>query len=99
VPGIEAELRLSRRRPSLQWWRRLSAVERMLRGFKFEDANKMSAVSLGDCTRPVLQTVGTPVSPNMVTYSKGLVDTQHPAVLDDHPVVSAQSQLRTCEGP
>ena len=41
--------------------------------------------------------VGTPVSPKMVTYPKGLVDTQHPAVLDDHPVVSAQSQLRTCE--
>jgi len=33
----------------------------------------------------------------MDTYPKGLVGTQHPAVLDDHPVVSAQSQLSTCE--
>ena len=41
--------------------------------------------------------VGTLVSPKMVTYPKGLVDTQRPAMLDDHPVVSAQSQLRTCE--
>ena len=28
----------------------------------------------------------------------GLMDIQHPAVLDDHPVVSAQSQLSTCGG-
>jgi hypothetical protein len=45
--------------------------------------------------------VGTPASPKVaspgVTYPAGLVDTQHPAVLDAHPVVSAQSQLRTCE--
>jgi len=41
--------------------------------------------------------VGTQVSPKMDTYPKGLVDTQHPVVLDDHPVVSAQSKLRTCE--
>ena len=26
----------------------------------------------------------------------GLMDIQHPAVLDDHTVVSAQSQLSTC---
>jgi len=41
--------------------------------------------------------VGTPASPKAVTYPKGLVDTQLPAVPDAHPVVSAQSQLRTCE--
>jgi hypothetical protein len=28
----------------------------------------------------------------------GLMGIQHPAVLDDHPVVSAQSQLSTCGG-
>ena len=36
-------------------------------------------------------------SPKGVTYTEGLVDTQHPAVLDAHLVVSAQSQLSTCE--
>jgi hypothetical protein len=41
--------------------------------------------------------VGTPASPKMVTYPEGLVGPQHPAVLDAHPVVSAQSQLRTSE--
>jgi len=32
-----------------------------------------------------------------VTYPKGLVDTQHPDMPDAHLVVSAQSQLSTCE--
>jgi hypothetical protein len=37
--------------------------------------------------------VGSPVSPRMDTYPKGhvdFVDAQHPAVLDDHPVVPSQ---------
>jgi hypothetical protein len=43
-----------------------------------------------------LQRAGRQVSPKMVTYPKNLVDALHPTVLDDHLVVSAQSQLRTC---
>jgi hypothetical protein len=38
----------------------------------------------------------TPASPGAITYPEGLVDTQHPAVPDTHPVVSARSQLSTC---
>ena len=41
--------------------------------------------------------VGTPGLPKAVTYPEGLVETQPPAVSDAHPVVSARSQLSTCE--
>jgi hypothetical protein len=41
--------------------------------------------------------VGTPATQKAITYPEGLVDTQHPAVPDAQPVVSAQSQLCTCE--
>ena len=56
--------------------------------------------SLGDCTRPLLPTQGwlTGLTKNghVPKGTCGLMDIQHPAVLDDHPVVSAQSQLSTC---
>ena len=49
-------------------------------------------------TPPSDPRVGTSDSPKLVTYPEGLVDTQHPAVPDAHPVVvSAQSQLNTWE--
>ena len=58
--------------------------------------------SLGDCTRPLLPTQGwlTGLTKNghVPKGTCGLMDIQHPAVLDDHPVVSAQSQLSTCGG-
>ena len=103
--------------PSFQWWRRLSAVERVLtrwssgrgesnlrtrtkvRGPKFRT---FPSKSLGDCTRPLLPTQGwlTGLTKNghVPKGTCGLMDIQHPAVLDDHPVVSAQSQLSTCGG-
>jgi hypothetical protein len=57
-----------------------------------------SKVTLGlHPTPPSNPGVGTPASPKAVTYPEGLVDTQHLAVPDAHSVVSAQSQLRTCE--
>jgi hypothetical protein len=71
-------------------------------GIEFEDTNKLSIVpnfapfrkkTRGDCTRPLLPSnpgVGRSASPKVVTYREGLVDTQHPDVLDSHPVVSAQ---------
>ena len=81
-------------------------------GIEFEGADKRSAApnfapfrqkSLGDCTRPLLPTQGwlTGLTKNghVPKGTCGLMGIQHPAVLDDHPVVSAQSQLRTCEGP
>jgi hypothetical protein len=56
--------------------------------------------SLGDCTRPLLPTQGwlTCLTKNgrVPKGTCGLMGTQHPAVLGDHPVVSAQSQLSTC---
>ena len=80
-------------------------------GIEFEDADKKSAApnfapfrqkSLGDCTRPLLPTQGwlTGLTKNghVPKGTCGLMDIQHPAVLDDHTVVSAQSQLSTCEG-
>ena len=48
-------------------------------------------------TPPSNPRVGTSVLPKSVTYPEGLVDTQRPAVPNAHPVVSAQSQLSTCE--
>ena len=101
VPRIEAEPP-----PSLQWWQRLSAVERMLtwwfsgRGesnLRTQTKRPRSQIShlsvkrhSGIAPDPSFQPVGTLASPKMDTYPKGLVDTQHPAVLDDHPVASAQ---------
>ena len=80
-------------------------------GIEFEDADKRSTApnfapfrqkSLGDCTRPLLPTQGwlTGLTKNghVPKGTCGLMDIQHPAVLDDHPVVSAQSQLSTCGG-
>jgi hypothetical protein len=46
-------------------------------------------------THPSNPRVGTPASPKAVTCPKGLVDTQHLAVSDAHPVVSAQNKLST----
>ena len=48
-------------------------------------------------TPPSNPGVGTPALPKAVTYPEGLVETQPPAVSDAHPVVSARSQLSTCE--
>ena len=80
-------------------------------GIEFEGADKRSAApnfapfrqkSLGDCTRPLLPTQGwlTGLTKNghVPKGTCGLMDIQHPDVLDDHPVVSAQSQLSTCGG-
>jgi hypothetical protein len=54
--------------------------------------------SLGDCTRPLLPTRGWNTGLTKSDHNpEGLVDTQHPAVPDAHPVVSAQSQLSICE--
>ena len=74
-----------------------------------EDADKKSAApnfapfrqkSFGDCTRPLLPTQGwlTGLTKNghVPKGTSGLMDIQHPTVLDDHPVVSAESQLSTC---
>ena len=56
--------------------------------------------SLGDCTRPLLPTqswiTGLTKNGRIPKGTCGLMGTQHPAVLGDHPVVSAQSQLSTC---
>ena len=70
------------------------------------DADKRSAApnfapfrqkSLGDCSRPLLPTQGWLTSLTKNGHvPNGLMDIQHPAVLDDHPVVSALSQLSTC---
>jgi len=80
-----------------------------LRGIEFEDADKRSAApnfapfrqkSLGDCIRPFPPTQGwlTGLTKNghAPKGTCGLMGTQHPALLGDHPVVSAQSQLSTC---
>jgi hypothetical protein len=48
-------------------------------------------------TPPSNPGVATPASPKAVAYPGGLVDTQFPAVSDAHPIMSAQSQLSTCE--
>jgi hypothetical protein len=56
--------------------------------------------SLGDCTRPLLPTQGwltcLTKDGHVLKGTCGLMDIQHPVVLDDHRVVSAQSQLWGC---
>ena len=74
--------------------------------FRGEDTDNLPVVlnfapfqqkSLGNCTRPIHPSnpeVRTSASPKAVSYPEGLVDTQHTAVSDARPVVSAQSQFR-----
>jgi hypothetical protein len=91
--------------PSVQWWRGLSAVKRVL--VRWSSGKGESNLRTHDpkfCTfspkvtrglhptPPFNPKVRTPASPKAVTFPEGLVDTQHPPVPDAHPVVSAQSQ-------
>jgi len=94
----------------LQWCLGLSTVERMLlwwslgrgesnlrtHGPKFRTFPSKITRGLHQ-TPPSNPRVGTQSSPKAVTHPEGLVNTQHPAVQNDHPGVSAQSQLSTCE--